>query len=531
MTNHTPGSLVISGDHQFSASRFLQGIEGVYDFKGIYTLLNEKHYIIALTWVREESYAALKNLFDFVLTLAEPLVIYVDKCCGRGSFGDCIRRYCPRIIVLLDLFHAIRRLRKAAKKHCVSTKRFIREMSRAHWKVSPTYENCTDISSIPQSDRCIPPPPELLANLEAVMTRWADQPCMTESVLQWWAAHKVHVVNGCLSDPPVELTVLGADGKLRSGRGSVKNEGFHRGTKRANTKWTASGPALRAASHRAVATRWNLTTGALVDGRFFPPLGDLQVVLQIRQAAQKLLPNAANAFDHPCWPKPQQKRSLFFDAYKHDTSNGLRQHCTDCIRVVSAFVSSWSSCPFNNTVLPESPINWESQLLSEPTNFKPIAQQLVDEPQSLNLLDALTSLFVSCVDTQESESAMIRMLLETHIVANIGMYAALLSAQQKLSVDVAALCSGALEGARSTSSGAHPALYIVLKAFCTIIDLPLVIVAPNGSTGATVLPHPDIPSDFRYRPCRAPVLMWREQRFRFQQRLRLIRGSCCSSSC
>ena len=186
LANHIPGTSVLSGDHQFSASRFLQSFDGSYDFKGIYTLLSEKHYCVSVVWIRDESYAALKNLFDFVKTLTTPLVIYVDKCCGRGSFGDCIRRYFgSSIIVLLDLFHAIRRLRKAARKHCESTRRFIAEMSRQHWKLSPAWEHSSDISDVPQSERSIPPPVQLLAQLQTVMDKYAKQPCMTESVLVW----------------------------------------------------------------------------------------------------------------------------------------------------------------------------------------------------------------------------------------------------------------------------------------------------------------------------------------------------------
>jgi hypothetical protein len=510
LTMHVRGSKFLSGDHVFSTNRYLEQGDN-YDWKGTYTSLNERHYATGAVWVRSESYAALDRFFKeqlFQMSGDRPAGFYVDKCCGRGSFGDCIKRSFGEVWVKLDLYHALRRLRKAAKRHSAEQRAFVRELCRAHWATTDQYRSEYSIHKIPQNERWIPQPLQLEEQLQAVFDKYQNSEAITEGILEWWKNHLVHVRSNCLSDPPEELAYHCADGKVRTGRGSVKNESFHRNAKYASSKWTSCGIALKCAVHRAVITRWNLDNGALVDGRWSPHIQDLNLLKRLHQQMTDIFPSVASSLDHPCLCFPEGFEPMkLWNHYTHARTEGdLRTEYNIPIDKVTTFFSAAFPEPI---ILAEKPCLL-SELSVDPHNYTAI-KGLREDPGTVCLQEALGLAYNGGGELQEGRDveSMSSLLLD-HVRNNATVYSSLLANAQKGSTDVVDLVDKCLRACTRLTPSFPCAAFVTLKAFATLLQTPVCLLTPSTkSPPLIILPHPDVFPPFTWVPLCVPTFVVR----------------------
>ena len=188
---------------------------------------------------------------------ARPRIIYVDcECCG--AWRTIIEQLWPGAHVVLDSFHAIRRLTQttSSTKHPWHA-RFCKRLSEAVFsedevlssrfrkalKRSKTSRKTSARLKAECVTRRIRDKNEIETSIDDTIAEFKNQvhatfgPLLTPKTLSAWSSLKVHVRNGCLRDPPgVDLyaaqakpIVVGGEtfDKFKSMRGSSALEGFH----------------------------------------------------------------------------------------------------------------------------------------------------------------------------------------------------------------------------------------------------------------------------------------------------------------
>ena len=322
---------ILSADHVFSALKHTL-IGGHRSFKCCYTVLNEAQYVVACVWTMDETMEALRALYEalvqFYFAMAWPLpsVIYVDKCCGRGSFSAAIGamlkfgqkqlfaldaridaacgsadlaekmksdvRRKPQVLV--DLYHLETRPQKVMPKACLISRGFLQEFRAAHWLLQPGAQG--PYFDVPQSQRCIPPPEQLRAQLTACVSKWSCRSDnLDEAIRKFLPLYLEHVDNGCVSDPPGVPLIQPATG--RTARGSVKNENFHRRLKNVCDKQCTVGALLTAACHRSAIFAHNDHV-AVSHGHYSYGVFDLPLLDAIHQAFAAAWPKHLNPFSN-----------------------------------------------------------------------------------------------------------------------------------------------------------------------------------------------------------------------------------------
>ncbi len=88
-----------------------------------------------------ESYKDLGPLFEIIKKFTEKdedtQAVYVDKCCGPGSFGAAIEQAVPGAKICLDLAHFLRRMPKTKGAFFDALRSLIREML---WETNPAWK-------------------------------------------------------------------------------------------------------------------------------------------------------------------------------------------------------------------------------------------------------------------------------------------------------------------------------------------------------------------------------------------------------
>lgn len=186
-----------------------------------------------------------------------PRIIYVDcECCG--AWRPIIEQLWPDVDIVLDSFHAIRRLTQttSSTKHPWHA-RFCKRMSEAVFaedeELSSRFHKALKRSKLSRKasirlkaecvTRRIKDKKEIERSIEYAIAEFRSQvhetfgPLLTPKTLSAWSSLKLHVRNGCLRDPPgVDLyaiqgkpIVMGCEtfDKFKSRRGSSALEGFH----------------------------------------------------------------------------------------------------------------------------------------------------------------------------------------------------------------------------------------------------------------------------------------------------------------
>jgi hypothetical protein len=188
---------------------------------------------------------------------ARPKIIYVDcECCG--AWKPIIEQLWPGVDIVLDSFHAIRRLTQttSSTKHPWHA-RFCKRLSEAVFaedeELSSRFRKALKRTKLSRKastrlkaecvTRRVKDKNEIEASIENAIAEFRSQvhetfgPLLTPKTLSAWSSLKLHVRNGCLRDPPgVELyatqgkpVVVGGEtfNKFKSKRGSSALEGFH----------------------------------------------------------------------------------------------------------------------------------------------------------------------------------------------------------------------------------------------------------------------------------------------------------------
>jgi hypothetical protein len=483
---HLAGSAILSGDHVFSANKRILGT----NLRSAYTLLNERHYVVAVVWTATESYAALEVLFKWVQrTLRRsPVGVYVDNCCGRGSFGDSIRKvFGAETWVKLDVFHAFRRLFVHVNKSSSVARQFAQDMFRAHWATEEKYRQ-TPLREIPQNAKFLPLPQLLELHLTQVMEKYANSPDIASNqvIQDWWKLHLSHVRNGCLSDPTNHTLLIEncADGKVRTARGSVKNEEDNRKLKLNSNGGAAVSTFYRVAIHRNTFVRKNFDTGAVVDGRFNFPLADFRVLHTLRYVAVPYV-SVTHMFGHPCvqplpFPSMQPESNngiigMFEDYNGNETIDGMPTWCHQSLSRMMAVLKRDGSYNEPPIVIPDS-ASCLTQLVADtqwkrvPTAFAEIEKETLIE----NVLEVIAP------DGRTPQ--LVLDLIESHMQCNSQKYAPYIQGQiakRSSELNPTTLAVAALRGCTKADMQMHPGAYVAFRAVATIIECPVVLVSAD----------------------------------------------------
>ena len=196
-------------------------------------------------------------LRDLHLRGARPTVIYVDcECCG--AWKPIIEQLWPDAKVLLDSFHAMRRLTQTTSStkhpwHAQFCKRISEAMFDDDEQLSARFNKAFKRSNLSPKARArlrtecvtrrIKDKNAIDKSIEDVIAEYTVRvhptfgPLLTPKTLSAWSALRLHVRKGCLCDPPgVDLyaaqgkpIVVGGERltKFKSMRGSSALEGFH----------------------------------------------------------------------------------------------------------------------------------------------------------------------------------------------------------------------------------------------------------------------------------------------------------------
>ena len=210
--------------------------------------------IVTSTTSPKEIAPALRELRSRGL---QPKAIYVDdECCG--VWRELVADIWPGAVVVLDAFHAIRRLTQTttSTRHPWH-KHFCRLISDAFFgddeEMSLRFRRACERSKVPTKlarklkrehvARHVRDKALLETSIDNALAEYSGRqheqygPLLTAKTLAAWECLKTHVRNGCMCDPPgVEVNVLSdkyvtIDGqqfkKLNIARGSSALEGFH----------------------------------------------------------------------------------------------------------------------------------------------------------------------------------------------------------------------------------------------------------------------------------------------------------------
>ncbi len=163
--------------------------------------MNQNGYAIAAAACSNESYRELVPLFEGIelAALDKIQVVYVDKCCGPGSFGAAILQACPDATIKLDLAHWLRRMPASRLKELVQMRT---EIGKALWYLLPEYRDTKDPPACAwrvRSDGAT-----LAADIEAIMQAYrlklAALGGLPKEWDDWWKNAKPHIENNCLGD-------------------------------------------------------------------------------------------------------------------------------------------------------------------------------------------------------------------------------------------------------------------------------------------------------------------------------------------
>lgn len=210
--------------------------------------------VITKTTAPSEVEPVLRDLYSCG---ARPRIIYVDcECCG--SWKHIIEQFWHGVDIVLDSFHAIRRLTQttSSTKHPWHA-RFCKRLSEAVFaedeELSLRFRKALKRIKLSRKastrlkaecvTRRVKDKDEIEISIEDAIAEFRSQvhetfgPLLTPKTLSAWSSLKLHVRNGCLRDPPgVELyatqgkpVVVGGEtfNKFKSRRGSSALEGFH----------------------------------------------------------------------------------------------------------------------------------------------------------------------------------------------------------------------------------------------------------------------------------------------------------------
>ena len=223
---------------------------------------------------------------DLALRGVNPKVVYVDDhCCG--AWRTVLQRIWPRVAVRLDIMHAIRRLTQTVS----STQHpwhgeFCRLLSSAVYtfdggeqkRLRTSWRQAGNRCEAPQAlekthvSRFVADPSRISSTIDDILATYSRKrhahagPLLTPATRHAWASLKVHVLAGCLCDPPgVQLNKYGdeyyvggeAFKEVASMRGSSALEGFHAHQKQWLGPFATHAVEAGAALLRDGTARWN----------------------------------------------------------------------------------------------------------------------------------------------------------------------------------------------------------------------------------------------------------------------------------
>ena len=282
------GSTILRGDHTYSPMTKMFAGGKLDTHCALYTVHNDKGYVIHAVWVKSDSYTHLRECFQQLkcFNLESILGVYVDKCCQRGGYRNGIVDNLgdENIWVKLDLWHAYRRLRKLIDFRSATHKQFWAAFKRAHMKPAPGAPVGKNVEELPDWLRSIPPPAELLRRITDVLTEFAtvagplvvgptgeasiDVTACSGATAELARAinnYLPHVRGDCLSDPEgVTIAYKLPNGIIRVSRGTTgSNERLNRDLRMVCNKMSRIGPQLAAGYQRHRAWEWNAKVLAL----------------------------------------------------------------------------------------------------------------------------------------------------------------------------------------------------------------------------------------------------------------------------
>ena len=196
-------------------------------------------------------------LRDLHLRGATPTIVYVDcECCG--AWRPIIEKLWPGAHILLDSFHAMRRLTQTTSStrhpwHAHFCKRVSEAVFAEDGVLSARFNKAFKRSELSRKARArlkaecvtrsIKDKGAIEKSIDDAIEEYKSRihptfgPLLTPKTLSAWASLRLHVRNGCLRDPPgVDLyaaqskpIVVGGEtlDKFKSKRGSSALEGFH----------------------------------------------------------------------------------------------------------------------------------------------------------------------------------------------------------------------------------------------------------------------------------------------------------------
>lgn len=515
--NHLLGADIISGDHQFSANKYILSRDGEkqYIAKGLYSVLTGEHFVGAIVWVDTESYAALANLFELIKQKTRINVFYVDKCCGRGSFGEHIRNMFTvdnePPTVLLDFFHAMQRGRRAVNGRSSVVRAFHAEFSKAHWEVTDAQYRGHPIHDIPQNAKRIPNSYVLKSQVVACWEKFrSSDEIVNAATTKWFETHMTHVENGCISDPPRELSFVGSDGRIRTMRGTTKNEGLHRILAQVCQKGTSTSHELRAFSQRVAVVQHNVDQGVRIKNWPDIPMCDLVAYIRVTELAVECF-NEQFENVHPLVSHSEPLIPLFERYHYVPTFDGIKPIYQ---AHVNAVVTTFPNRP-PPKILAECR-GTMSEVAPSPHDFSPLGLG-VTEGDARTLLGALTALFFCQVEGQGVDEAnstilseQLRQLLLDLAKAFSAQFSLYVPLSDAYTTNLADMVNDGLSANGRTAAGTQRGFLMILKVFTTLTQVPIFVVSPLADHAPVcVLPHPDVRPSNDYVPQTAHVLVLR----------------------
>ena len=223
-----------------------------------------------------------------------PKVAYVDDdCCG--AWRSLLQGIWQRMAVRLDIMHAMRRLTRSVSstqhpwhgEFCGSLSSAIYAFDVGEQRrLRTAWRRAGNICEVPRElekryvPRVVTDPARIASSIEGILTAYARRvhpdagQLLTPATHRAWASLKVHVLAGCLCDPPViqlnkygDAWSVGGESfkEVTSTRGSSALEGFHAHQKQWLGPFATHGAEAGTALLRDGTARWNRNRRGSVD--------------------------------------------------------------------------------------------------------------------------------------------------------------------------------------------------------------------------------------------------------------------------
>ncbi len=224
--------------------------------KHVLNIMDGRGYVLMSKLTPTSKPFAAKSLIEDLLRRgARPKVAYVDdECCG--AWPSVLQAAWPNIHVRLDCMHAIRRLTQTTTstqhprhgKFCAMLSRAVYEPDQILLRrLKQAWVRDHACEPLPESieRKCVPrsirEPTAIVTAVEAILhdlqkVHESSGPLLTDATHSAWRNLKVHVLRGCLYDPPgvsmyafTDAVAIGSEcfRSVRSLRGTSPVEGLH----------------------------------------------------------------------------------------------------------------------------------------------------------------------------------------------------------------------------------------------------------------------------------------------------------------